>query len=102
MTAPALSKLPALIASGAIRAYQLAVSPYMAPCCRFYPTCSEYGREALQTHGFFRGLGLTLWRILRCNPWGKGGYDPVPPCRHPSHHGHDHGITPATARADTK
>ena len=49
--------------------------------CRFSPTCSEYMVQALRTHGPVRGLGLGLWRILRCNPFCKGGYDPVPPPR---------------------
>ena len=49
-----------------------------APCCRFTPTCSEYALEAYQKYGFFKGTALTVWRILRCNPFCKGGYDPVP------------------------
>lgn len=58
--------------------YKRAVSPYMRPACRFTPTCSEYAVEAIQKHGAFKGLGLSIWRIIRCNPFGKGGYDPVP------------------------
>lgn len=50
-----------------------------APCCRFTPTCSAYAYEAVQTWGVIRGLGLALWRVLRCNPLCRGGYDPVPP-----------------------
>lgn len=46
--------------------------------CRFYPTCSEYAFEAISKHGIFKGLLLSIWRILRCNPFNKGGYDPVP------------------------
>ncbi len=48
------------------------------PTCRFYPTCSQYGIEAIEKFGAFKGLGLTLLRVLRCNPFFKGGYDPVP------------------------
>ena len=48
------------------------------PCCRFYPTCSQYALEAIQKYGAFKGFFLALWRILRCNPFCKGGYDPVP------------------------
>lgn len=59
--------------------YQHFITPYTPPSCRFTPTCSEYGRQALLKHGPIKGLLLTLWRILRCNPWGGSGYDPVPP-----------------------
>ena len=60
-----------------IRFYQNHISPYKKPCCRFYPTCSAYAIEAIEKKGAFRGLVLTIWRLLRCNPFGKGGYDPV-------------------------
>ena len=49
--------------------------------CRYYPTCSCYAVEAIETHGAFKGFLLALWRVLRCNPLSKGGYDPVPPKR---------------------
>ncbi len=58
--------------------YQTCISPYTPPACRFTPTCSEYARQALKKHGPIKGLGLAIWRILRCNPWGGSGYDPVP------------------------
>lgn len=58
--------------------YQKAISPYTPPACRFTPTCSEYARQALKKHGPIKGLALAIWRILRCNPWGGSGYDPVP------------------------
>ncbi|HEY9551633.1 MAG TPA: membrane protein insertion efficiency factor YidD [Prevotella sp.] len=58
--------------------YQRVISPYTPPSCRFTPTCSEYAREALLKHGPVKGLLLAVWRILRCNPWGGSGYDPVP------------------------
>lgn len=62
-----------------IKGYRLILSPYLGHSCRFQPTCSAYAIEALQTHGPFRGLWLTLRRVVRCNPWGGSGYDPVPP-----------------------
>ena len=58
--------------------YRKYISPLKPPCCRFTPTCSAYAIEAFQKRGFFVGFGLTVWRILRCNPFSKGGYDPVP------------------------
>ncbi|WP_218141631.1 membrane protein insertion efficiency factor YidD [Nitrosomonas sp. Nm51] len=61
-----------------IRFYQYCISPLMAPACRFTPTCSEYACEAFAKYGFLRGMRLSIWRILRCNPWCKGGYEPVP------------------------
>ncbi|ASS73554.1 membrane protein insertion efficiency factor YidD [Tumebacillus algifaecis] len=60
------------------RFYQKFISPMKPPSCRFYPTCSEYGVQAVQTHGVLRGLFLTLKRILKCGPWHRGGFDPVP------------------------
>ena len=50
----------------------------MGGCCKFIPTCSQYGLEAIQKYGAFKGGLMTIWRILRCNPFSKGGYDPVP------------------------
>ena len=61
-----------------IRFYQRAVSPLRAPACRFQPTCSEYGREAIERHGLLKGGWLTICRLGRCCPFHKGGYDPVP------------------------
>ncbi|HCH27950.1 MAG TPA: membrane protein insertion efficiency factor YidD [Ruminococcaceae bacterium] len=61
-----------------IKIYQKGVSPRKISCCRFTPTCSAYAVEALEKHGLFVGLPLVIWRVLRCNPWCKGGYDPVP------------------------
>ena len=63
---------------GLIRFYRRFISPIKPPCCRFTPSCSAYALEAFKKRGFFVGFGLTLWRILRCNPFGKPGYDPVP------------------------
>jgi putative membrane protein insertion efficiency factor len=62
-----------------IRLYRKFISPLKrSPCCRFTPTCSAYALEAFYEWGFFVGFGLTVWRILRCNPFCAGGYDPVP------------------------
>ena len=61
-----------------IRFYQKYLSPLKPPSCRFTPTCSQYAIEAIRKHGPFKGLALAIWRILRCNPWGGSGYDPVP------------------------
>ena len=63
---------------GAIRLYRKTLSPFIGQQCRFEPTCSHYGEEAIAKHGALRGTILTVWRILRCGPWSKGGYAPVP------------------------
>ncbi|MBQ5910927.1 MAG: membrane protein insertion efficiency factor YidD [Clostridia bacterium] len=65
-----------------VRFYQKHISPQKIPCCRFHPVCSSYAIEALQTHGAIKGSLLAIYRILRCNPLCKGGYDPVPPKKH--------------------
>lgn len=69
---------------GVLRAYQYLVSPFMPPSCRFYPSCSHYAVEAVERHGAIKGSWLTAWRLLRCNPWGGCGYDPVPDKREAS------------------
>lgn len=61
-----------------IKTYQKLLSPLLPPSCRFTPTCSHYGVEALEKHGSLKGSWLTVKRISRCHPWSKGGYDPVP------------------------
>lgn len=61
-----------------IRFYRAYISPRKAPCCKYIPTCSEYGLTAIERFGALRGGALALWRVLRCNPWSPGGYDPVP------------------------
>ena len=63
---------------GLIRFYQRAISPYFPHCCRYTPTCSQYALEAVKKYGPFKGGYLALRRILRCNPFHPGGYDPVP------------------------
>jgi putative membrane protein insertion efficiency factor len=62
-----------------IRIYQKLIAPLLPDCCRFEPTCSHYAVEALQVHGFWKGSLLTIWRLMRCQPFCKGGRDPVPP-----------------------
>lgn len=63
-----------------IRTYQLMLSPrFSHGSCRFTPTCSQYAIEAIEIHGIFKGSLMAIWRILRCNPFNKGGWDPVPP-----------------------
>ncbi len=61
-----------------IRLYQKHISPGLPGCCKYLPTCSQYAFEAIEKHGLLKGGALALWRILRCNPFSRGGYDPVP------------------------
>lgn len=61
-----------------LRGYKTWVSPMLPPSCRFHPTCSEYAYEAVEKYGIIRGGRLAIWRVLRCNPFGKSGWDPVP------------------------
>lgn len=61
-----------------IRSYKRYLSPALPPSCRFYPTCAAYGYEAVARYGILRGGGFTVWRVLRCNPFTRGGIDPVP------------------------
>ncbi len=60
-----------------IKLYQKIVSPLMGPRCKYYPSCSEYAVQAISKFGILRGLVLAGWRLLRCNPWSHGGFDPV-------------------------
>jgi putative membrane protein insertion efficiency factor len=66
------------LAVAPIRLYQYCISPFFPACCRHYPSCSAYAREAVIRHGIFRGGLLAFSRLSRCHPWGAGGYDPVP------------------------
>lgn len=61
-----------------VRIYQWTLRPFIGAHCRYEPSCSHYAIEALRRHGAGRGAGLAAWRVLRCNPWTRGGYDPVP------------------------
>ncbi len=67
----------------AIRAYQLVISPWTMSSCRFYPSCSQYALEAVQSHGVVRGGWLAVRRLGRCHPWTAGGVDHVPPAKTP-------------------
>lgn len=73
--------LPQNVLIAFIKVYRAIVSPLYGNVCRYYPSCSAYGLEALTTHGAIRGLSLTVRRLLRCHPWATGGLDPVPPGR---------------------
>jgi putative membrane protein insertion efficiency factor len=82
----ALQRLLVFVVLLPVVVYRKLISPLKrAPSCRFLPTCSEYAIEAVKTRGVVIGVALAVWRILRCNPLCKGGYDPVP-----DHHGHRH------------
>lgn len=63
---------------GLVRGYQLVISPLFPPSCKYSPTCSRYALDALTAHGALKGTALAVWRVLRCNPFSAGGYDPVP------------------------
>jgi putative membrane protein insertion efficiency factor len=69
---------PRAAVMGLIRGYQLVISPMTGPTCKYYPSCSHYGIEAVREHGALVGSALAAWRVLRCNPWSVGGVDDVP------------------------
>ena len=73
-----MRKLPGKFFILLIRFYQAAISPYLMASCRFTPSCSAYGIEAIQKYGAIKGGWLTLKRLVRCQPWGGSGFDPVP------------------------
>ncbi len=73
-----LKQLPSRLLLFIIKLYRLLLSPWLGRSCRFYPTCSQYGEQAIRHHGAIKGSWLTLCRIGRCHPWHEGGYDPVP------------------------
>ncbi len=73
-----ISKIFSFIFLFLIKAYKTLISPILPPSCRYLPTCSDYGIQAIQKHGPFKGGWLALKRISRCHPWGGHGYDPVP------------------------
>ena len=73
--------VPKAIALALVRFYQTCISPWLPDSCRFHPSCSEYGRQAIERFGALRGSWLTLRRICKCHPFHPGGCDPVPPTR---------------------
>jgi putative membrane protein insertion efficiency factor len=88
-----MSRLRA-IATAPLRFYRRFLSPWKPPMCRFSPTCSQYAIEAVEAHGILRGGGLAIWRILRCQPFARAGYDPVPLPRGHDDCAHDHDRNP--------
>ena len=87
--------IAALVLRALVRLYQLTLAGLFPPSCRFEPSCSHYAMEALRQHGAMRGTVLTVRRVLRCNPWGGMGYDPVPAPRH------EHASADGRARSST-
>ena len=83
-----MTSIAAKVLIAPIRFYQRFITPYTPATCRYYPTCSAYAVTALRTRGAFVGTGLTIWRLLRCNPWSSGGVDHVPA------KGHSHPTSP--------
>jgi hypothetical protein len=73
-----MMRLPQLALLALIRAYRFILSPWIGGACRYWPTCSEYAHQAIETHGAARGAWLATGRLLRCHPYGAGGVDPVP------------------------
>ncbi len=73
-----ISKAVSSVLIGMIKLYQVTLSPFIGRSCRYTPTCSNYGIEAIRKHGPIKGTYLTIKRVLSCNPWGGSGYDPVP------------------------
>jgi putative membrane protein insertion efficiency factor len=69
---------PRLVLLALLRGYKWALSPILPPACRYVPTCSEYAAEAVERYGAIRGSAMAIWRLLRCHPFVRGGYDPVP------------------------
>ena len=95
MSAPSELPQAGLLAralAGLVRGYQLIVSPWFAPTCRYYPSCSSYAIGALRMHGALKGTLLAGWRVLRCNPWSAGGVDHVPPRAQWPHRQHAHTV----------
>jgi len=72
-----VTDIPRRIVIFFLKLYRVVISPVLPPSCRFHPTCSEYAMEAITKHGFFKGAVMAISRVLRCNPFFEGGYDPV-------------------------
>lgn len=72
-----MSQMARIFVLGLLRGYKWALSPLLPPACRYVPTCSDYAMEAVDRYGVFRGGLMAMWRVLRCHPFVKGGYDPV-------------------------
>jgi uncharacterized protein len=72
-----MNKLIGKLFSGIVKGYQITLGAVFGGRCRYYPTCSEYARQTLSRDGALKGIAKTAWRLLRCNPWSRGGYDPV-------------------------
>jgi putative membrane protein insertion efficiency factor len=77
MSEPTVARGARLVVTFPIRVYQRLISPLFGQRCRYYPSCSEYALQAIRRFGILRGLVLAGWRLLRCNPWSRGGFDPV-------------------------
>lgn len=75
--------LPRNAAIAVMKVYRRLISPLYGQVCRYHPSCSRYSLESYQQRGFLLGSILTIWRLLRCNPWSRGGVDDVPPARFP-------------------
>jgi putative membrane protein insertion efficiency factor len=73
-----MTRFPKTLLLTLLRGYKWAISPFLPPACRYVPTCSDYAVEAIERHGAFRGSAMAIWRVLRCHPFVRGGYDPVP------------------------
>jgi putative membrane protein insertion efficiency factor len=73
-----MTRFPKTLLLALLCGYKWALSPFLPPACRYVPTCSDYAGEAIDRHGAFRGSAMAIWRVLRCHPFVRGGYDPVP------------------------
>jgi len=80
----AMNKIAKSVVMLLLRGYKWAISPMFLPACRYVPTCSEYAMEAVDRYGAVRGSMLAIWRVLRCQPFARGGYDPVVKSRNPN------------------
>ncbi|HKW16561.1 MAG TPA: membrane protein insertion efficiency factor YidD [Terriglobales bacterium] len=92
-----IAELPSAILLFGLSLYKRLISPFFLPACRYVPTCSEYAAEAIVKHGAIRGTLMGAWRLLRCNPFVKGGFDPVPDVRRQSARRATHHAQPTAA-----